>query len=265
MTGGSQIYRGEVTHERLGPVRHVFTYRMTFFGFDLAELKDIERSTTLFGYNRSRPLTIRDKDYLQGRMLPIAAQLDEFLPAEKEGERTLCITSPRYFGYAFNPVNFYLRLAGNELVCALAEVNNTFGDRHIYPLPELKTEGRSKWSARSPKDFHVSPFNDITGEYYFSFRIEKNDIFLGVDLWREGACVMKTWIQGKGHPLSNRQILRYALLHPFDTALNSMPRIIWQAAVLYYRKKMQVYQRPSPVSPHTLIDRDKQRENKKVI
>lgn len=265
MSERSKIYRGEVTHERLKPVRHAFTYPMTFFAFDLAELKTIEASASLFGYNRSRLLTIRDSDYLHGRKIPIAAQLDEFLQPEKTGERTLCITSPRYFSYAFNPVNFYLRLAGDNLTCALAEVNNTFGDRHIYPLPKLKAEGHSKWSARCPKDFHVSPFNDMTGEYHFSFRIEKNEIFLGVDLWREGACVMKTWIQGKGHPLSNRQILRYALLHPFDTALNSMPRIIWQAAVLYYRKKMQVYQRPSPESPHTLIDRDEQRENNKVI
>lgn len=253
----SKIYRGEVVHERIEPTHHAFTYPMTFFGFDLSELNKIEESASLFGYNQSRPLKINDSDYLRGKRQPIAAQLNEYLPPEEAGQHTILISSPRYFGYAFNPVNFYLRLAGEELLCAVAEVNNTFGDRHIYPLQELESEGQSKWSARCPKDFHVSPFNDMSGEYRFTFRIEEDDIFLGVDLWKEGACVMRTWIRGEGMPLSNSLITRYALLHPFDTALNSMPRILWQAALLYYRKKMKIFKRPSPESANTVIDRDR--------
>lgn len=261
----SKVYRGEVTHERIGPTPHAFTYPMTFFGFDLSELDAIGRSASLFGHNQSRPLRINDHDYLRGEKQPIADQLIEFLPEERAGQRTILISSPRYFGYVFNPVNFYLRMAGEELLCAVAEVNNTFGDRHIYPLTQLIREGLTSWSARCPKDFHVSPFNDMSGEYYFIFRIEEDEIFLGVDLWREGACVMKTWIQGHGKPLNNDRILRYALLHPFDTALNSMPRILWQAAVLYFRKKMEVYKRPSPDSDHTVIDRDQPEDAREVV
>ncbi len=265
MTRHSKIYRGAVTHERIRPQHHAFTYPMTFFGFDLAELPTLEESASLFGYNQARPLQVRDRDYLRGARQAISQQLKEFLPAEEPGQRTVLISSPKYFGYAFNPVNFYLRLAGEELLAVVVEVNNTFGDRHIYPLPELQAVGRSKWTARCAKDFHVSPFNDRSGEYHFSFRIEAGEIFLGVDLWREGACVMKTWMQGKSLPLSNRRIARYALLHPLDTALNSMPRILWQAALLYYRKKMQVYQRPSPDSPDTVIDRDRPEGRRDVI
>jgi DUF1365 family protein len=261
----SKIYRGEVTHERIGPTRHAFTYPMTFFGFDLSELKTIEASATLFGYNQCRPLRINDCDFLRGKRQPISEQLNEFLPPENEGERTFLISSPRYFGYAFNPVNFYLRMAGEKLLCAVAEVNNTFGDRHIYPLRELRSEGDTTWSARCPKDFHVSPFNDMAGDYQFTFRVEEDEIFLGVDLWKEGKCVMKTWIQGEAMPLSNERITRYALLHPLDTAINSMPRILWQAAVLYYRKKMEVYKRPSPHSANTLKDRDKPEGSRNVV
>lgn len=261
----SKIYRGEVVHERIGPTRHAFTYPMTFFGFDLGELETIEKSTSLFGYNQCRPLRINDADFLWGKKQTITEQLDAFLPREKEGERTVLISSPRYFGYAFNPVNFYLRMAGPELICAAAEVNNTFGDRHIYPLQNLSSEGRSKWSARCPKDFHVSPFNDMSGEYQFTFRIEEDEVFLGVDLWKEGECVMKTWLRGHGMALGNAQILRYALLHPFDTALNSMPRILWQAAVLYYQKKMKVFKRPSPESPNTVIDREQTEKRRDTV
>lgn len=253
----SKLYRGEVVHERLGPRRHAFKYPMTFFGFDLGELPRLGQTVRLFGYNKARPLRISDSDFLRGAKTPILEQLDEFLPAEQAGQRTVLISSPRYFGYAFNPVNFHLRMEGGRLLCAVAEVNNTFGDRHVYPLIDLEAVGPSHWTARCPKDFHVSPFNNQSGEYRFTFRIEPDSIFLGVDLHRGGDCVMKTWIQGRGQPLSGRAIFKYACLHPFDTALNSFPRILWQAAVLYYKKKMIVYKRPSPESPHTLIDRDR--------
>ena len=82
------------------------------------------------------------------------------------------------------------------------------------------------------------------------------ELYLGVDLHREGACVLRTWIQGNGHAIHNRAIRRYALYHPWDTALNSLPRIVWQAAVLAYRKQLPVHPRPAPHSTHTVINRD---------
>ncbi|NBB78281.1 MAG: DUF1365 family protein [Verrucomicrobia bacterium] len=252
----SKLYRGEVVHERMEPQRHAFAYPMTFFGFDLQELPRLREAVGIFGYNERRPLRIRDSDFLHGEKKPILQQLDEFLPRERAGQRTVLISSPRYFGYAFNPVNFHLRMEGTRLLCAVAEVNNTFGDRHVYPLTDLEVVAAHTWTARCPKDFHVSPFNDMAGEYVFTFRIEADGIFLGVDLYRRGKCVMKTWLQGSARPLSRRNIFKYGLLHPFDTALNSFPRILWQAAVLYYKKRMKVYKRPSPASKHTLIDRD---------
>ncbi len=261
----SKIYRGEVTHARLGPRAHAFTYPMTFFAFDLAELPALARSLPCFAHNAPQLLRLDDRDYLDGGAAPIERRLERFIPPVGPGERTLLVTSPRYLGYAFNPVNFHLRLAGDELRAAVAEVNNTFGDRHVYPLRTLAREGARTWTARCPKDFHVSPFNDLAGHYHFTFRVEPDELFLGVDLHREGSCVMKTWMQGRAHPLTAAKILRHALLHPFDTALNSMPRILWQAALLHYRKRLPVFRRPPPVSPHTLVDRDQPKDPGVVV
>ncbi len=265
MNHRSKIYRGKVVHQRLSPTAHAFTYPATFFAFDLAELDQLQAQTDLFGYNNFRPLTVRDKDYLYGQNNSIATQLDKLLPQKSTVERTLLITSPRYFGYAFNPVNFHLRMAGASLLSVAAEVNNTFGDRHVYLLPNLKATASNTWTAQCPKDFHVSPFNNMEGAYHFTFRITNDDLYLGIDLHRDGKCVLKTWIQGNAHRLTTASIWRYALLHPFDTALNSMPRILWQAAQLTYKKKLQVYTRPQPQSPDTLIDRDHPEKKETVI
>ena len=253
----SKIFRGSVTHQRYSQARHAFTYPMTFFAFDLTELDLIAGQTKLFGYNTRALISLKDSDYLHGDAKPIEQQLRKILPPLQTGEQTLLVSSPRYFGYAFNPVNFYLRLRGTKLLCAVAEVNNTFGDRHIYPLTKLSQQEECIWTANCAKDFHVSPFNDLTGEYAFTLKVKEDKLHLGVDLHRKGERVMRTWIEGSGHHISNRTIRRYALFHPFDTALNSMPRIIWQAAILKYKKHLKVYERPSPKSKNTLIDRDR--------
>ncbi|MEM8867517.1 MAG: DUF1365 domain-containing protein [Verrucomicrobiota bacterium] len=256
MSAHSTIYRGEVTHKRLGPTEHAFSYPVTFFGFDLGELPTIAQSNPLFGYNEARPVTIRDRDYLQAGHTSIQQKLESLLGPEAPGQRTLLITSPRYFGYAFNPVNFHLRMQGDQLLAAVAEVNNTFGDRHVYPLDGLEAVKPQTWTARCAKDFHVSPFNNMQGDYHFTFRIEADEIYLGVDLHRDGDYVLKTWIQGTKRALNQSEIIKYFLLHPFDTALNSMPRIVWQAALLHYKKKLDVHQRPKPASKSTIVDRD---------
>ncbi|MGJ8639502.1 MAG: DUF1365 domain-containing protein [Opitutaceae bacterium] len=260
----STIFRGVVTHERLSPTPNAFTYPATFFGFDLTELDQISKQASLFGYNDLRPLSLNDADYLHSNGAKITEQVETLLPCSS-ATHTLLITSPRYFGYAFNPVNFHLRMNGNELLGVVAEVNNTFGDRHVYPLPQLEKVTTNSWRATCAKDFHVSPFNNMSGDYHFSFRIEETEIFLGVDLYRDGECVLKTWIQGTAKPLTNRSIWSYALFHPFDTALNSIPRITWQAAQLYYKKKLAVFKRPSPESTATVIDRDGHKREQLVI
>ena len=252
----SGICRGTVTHQRLSPAPHAFTYPSTFFAFDLAELEKLEASIAIFSYNKRNLLSLNDRDFLYGKPTKIAAQLNALLGPRKENERTLLISSPRYFGYAFNPVNFHLRMAGNQLLSVVAEVNNTFGDRHVYPLKRLDRIADNTWTASCPKAFHVSPFNNMAGEYHFTFTIDDQRLFMGVDLHRDGQCVLKTWLEGKPKPVTAVAIAKYALLRPFDTALNSMPRILWQAAQLYYRKHLQVYTRPSPISAATLIDRN---------
>ena len=261
----SSICRGTVTHERLHPVSHAFTYPSTFFAFDLSELDQIAAQVPIFSHNASNLLSLSDQDYLYGAAADIAQQLDKLIAPENDGERTLLISSPRYFSYAFNPVNFHLRVAKDQLLGVVAEVNNTFGDRHVYPLKKLTRTASDTWTAQCPKAFHVSPFNNMEGDYHFTFKISNEHLFLGVDLYRENQCVLRTWLEGKAKPVTTTAIFKYALLHPFDTALNSMPRIIWQAAVLHYKKHLHVYTRPTPTSEDTLIDRDTKNKPDRVV
>jgi DUF1365 family protein len=255
MIDSHKLYRGTIFHERLFPVYHKFSYPFTFFHFNLHDLQSLSEKHAFFGYNKKCLLEIRDIDYLRAKPKPIQEQLLEFLSPEKDNEKTLIFTSPKYLGVAFNPVNFYFRInKDTELLQALVEVNNTFGDRHLYPLCQLQKKTDGSYKASSKKTFHVSPFNPMDGEYHFTFKLNEQSVLLGIDLYENEHCKMKTYMQGQAHTLDSRQLIRYCLMHPLDTALNAMPRILFQASVLSLRKKLKVFSRPRPVSKDTIID-----------
>src|SRR5262249_16176350 len=58
------VYRALVTHVRLEPVAHRFTYPATFFGIDVDALPELARHLPWLGHNRWRPLALHDADYL---------------------------------------------------------------------------------------------------------------------------------------------------------------------------------------------------------
>ncbi len=68
---------------------------------------------------------------------------------------------PRTLGQVFNPLTVYWCYdAAGAPVCVVAEVHNTYGERHCYLLrPD------AGWRAAAAKELYVSPFFDVRGEY----------------------------------------------------------------------------------------------------
>ena len=81
-------------------------------------------------------------------------------------------TYPRVWGYSFKPVSFWYCFddtAKGRLRAVVAEVNNTFGERHCYVL-HAPTWGET---ITADKVFHVSPFCEVQGHYAFCFTREE--------------------------------------------------------------------------------------------
>ncbi len=149
----------------------------------------------------------------------------------------------------FNPVSFYYCLrADGTPATMVAEVNNTFGDRHLYVL-----EGGEGFplDRRHAKAFHVSPFNDMQGEYRFRFSAPGDELRITIRLTRGDSVVMDAAAWGPGRPLTTGNLWKTLLAHPL-TAFMTMPRIVWQAAILRYRKQLPVFKRPEPSNPMTI-------------
>lgn len=252
----SCIYHGQVSHARLQPVGHTFRYPVYFFGLDLAELPELSAVSRLFGHNRKRPLAVHDRDYLTDDPRPIADKLKEFLHRAGLGDataRVFLVTAARYWNYVFNPVSFYYCFnPAGQLRCTVAEVNNTFQERHLYVLPaSTPADPQRVAHFEAPKAFHVSPFNDLQGTYSFAFSPPTPRLAIDVNIVREGQVVFRSRMEGSPVPFTAANLRRTLARYPLTAAL-TVPRIMAQAGRLYFQKKLPVFTKPVPQSPMTI-------------
>jgi cyclopropane-fatty-acyl-phospholipid synthase len=221
------------------------------FAVELAELPMLDRDLRLFGHNRRQVFSIRDRDYLGIPEGTIEEKLRARLrgaAAKRAFTRAVLLTTPRVFGHTFNPVSFYYCYDEfDELVYVVAEVNNTFGEGHLYLLA---ADAKGRIRQREPKAFHVSPFNDLRGDYDFRLEPLGDHLDIGIRLCRDEASVFDARLRGRARPISNRELLRVLMTYPLQTFL-TLPRIGWQAFKLHYFKRLPVHAKPEPGSAST--------------
>ncbi|MCG6894259.1 MAG: DUF1365 domain-containing protein, partial [Desulfobacteraceae bacterium] len=252
----SKLFIGRVEHERFHPASHRLQYHLYVYAFDLAELNALDRSLPLFGYNRQRPVSLHDRDYLEPTAGSIRdklhRQLCPYMPADSV-ERVVMVTSPRLMGHVFNPVSFYYCFdARDRLSAAVAEVNNTFGEKHVYVLP-VSSEGSRRFPARfqARKSFHVSPFNTMGGTYHFRFGDIRQQLDIRIDLHREEKHILTARLTGTPRPLTPMSHLKLLLRHPVMPHL-TMWRIYKEALLLRFKRNLDFYSKPVPHSPMTI-------------
>jgi cyclopropane-fatty-acyl-phospholipid synthase len=248
---------GQVEHQRYSPVRHRLRYRLYVYAFDLNEIAHLDRTLPLFGYNRRRPVSLHDRDYLVDGPDPISDKLRRIImpqAPEIEIARVVMVTSPRYFNYVFNPVSFYYCFDNaDRLVCAVAEVNNTFGEKHVYVLPMKAGSAGNGFPVRfqAAKAFHVSPFNTLDGTYHFYFADIHRELDIRIALHREGQEIMNARLWGQPRALTAGRQIFTLLRHPIAPHL-TIPRIYWQALRLKVQRGLAYHDKPVPASPMTI-------------
>jgi DUF1365 family protein len=135
------------------------------------------------------------------------------------------------------------------LAAVVAEVNNTFGERHCYLLsgPDL-VWGRT---LQARKVFHVSPFCDVQGHYEFRFMRTADRVVARVDHADAQGPLLRTSVSGRLEPLNPRSARAAVLRRPLLT-LGVMARIHWQALRLWV-KRVPFFRKPEP--PQAFISR----------
>ncbi len=244
MNGPDHI-AGHTWHGRKGEVRNAFRYSIDYVMVDAeAPLP----SGRVFGRNRAGLFSLRDRDHGgppgQGRG---AAWVREVLEAHQFAApvRIELLAQPRVLGHIFNPVSFWLCYnAADDLTVVIAEVTNTYGDRHSYlchhdDRSPIGPEDR----LRAKKVFHVSPFQTIEGEYTFRFDIRPDRIGIWIDLSRGKGGVIATLV-GDRRPLTTGGVLKALARRPLGSR-RVLALIHWQALKLWW-KGAKFQNRPEP-------------------
>ncbi len=258
---GALICRGEVFHARLEPVSHSFTYRAAFGLFDIDDLPRLAEEVPLFGYNRRRPVSLFDADYLEPRPGSVRQKLDALLSsrgAPGAAHRGLLLTCPRFLGYTFNPVSVLWCLGTDGAVHgAVLQVANTYGECHLYVLttPEPATAGYAA-AFRMAKEFFVSPFNDLKGEYRVKLSLPGPQVSVAIELWREDRLHIASRLSGTGVPLTTRSLLAH-LAGGALSALLTRPRIARQSLALKHGHGLKDLMKPRPSSALTFRSADR--------
>jgi uncharacterized protein len=211
------MYEGHVVHERRTALRNLFRYSVYMWLVDLDELAELDRRLWAFGHDRRGLTTIRARDHLGDPGRSIKANLLAYLDAhgvDLEGGRVSLLTNARVLGYVFNPLSvYYCHAAGGELRCVVAEVHNTYGERHCYLL-EPGERGR----AEAGKEFYVSPFLTVDGRYRMSVPAPGERLSVQMALHQEGRRVFSASLTGRRLPLTNATVARVLARHPLMTA-----------------------------------------------
>ena len=256
---GPQLCEGVVMHARLRPVEHHFVYPVAFCLLPLHQLADCQRP--FFGINRWRLFSFLERDHGPRDGSPLIPwlqnlYLQKIAPSATAKPPIISAvwlqTFPRLLGFVFNPVSFwYAYRANGDLLAILAEVCNTFGERHNYLLAHA--DGRAieegEWFERD-KVFHVSPFFPVRGQYRFNFQLQGGQPRCRIDYGDAAGDLLRTSVSGLPVPLTGRQALYTFLRYPFLT-LGVVARIHWQAALLYFGKRVQFFKKPTPPSEET--------------
>ncbi len=171
----SAIYPSIVTHRRLQPAPHAFSYRVLSTLIDLDEVADLGRDGRLFRHNRPGVVSFLDRDHGPRDGSPLRPWIDRHLGAmgiDLEGGPVRILCSPRVLGYVFNPLSvWFCHHRDGSLRAMLYEVRNTFGQHHNYLIPVEPGRLPSALVRHScRKEFHVSPFMPMDLEYGFVVR-----------------------------------------------------------------------------------------------
>ena len=247
---GVDYIAGTTFHGRRGGVGNRFNYRVDYVLLN----PESSRGPALFSRNRGNLLSVHDTDHggppKQGRGVAWVRQVlaEQGLP---EASEILLLAQPRVLGHVFNPVSFWLCSDAKGLRVVIAEVSNTFGQRHCYLChrDDLAPLTRDD-TVSAQKIFHVSPFQSVEGGYRFRFDIRAEKIGIWID-YSAGENGLIATLSGPRVPLSNRAIMLACLRRPFGSR-RVLALIHWQALKLW--AKGARYRSP-PVPPRDEISR----------
>lgn len=201
------MYDVRIEHVRAEPFRYGFGYDLSTWLVDLDAVPHLPRGLRGLA-------SFSSKDHIGRPDASLRANVERFLWANGialDGGRIVMLATPRVLGYAFNPLSLHwCHRPDGTLAAVVAEVHNTYGERHCYLL-QPDAAGR----ASTDKQFYVSPFYPVDGHYRMSVPEPRERLAVTLALHRAGQRPFVATMHGQRRP--GRPHLSRVLRSPLAT------------------------------------------------
>lgn len=242
------LYPSRVMHRRLVAPLYRFVYRVFYLLIDVDRCAEAARGLRFFSHNRFNLLAFHDRDHGDGSPGGLRAWAENLLREggiELDGGRIRLLCLPRLLGFAFNPISlWYCEHRDGRLRAVIAEVRNTFGEKHCYLLASGGAPMPYDQAQDKDKCFHVSPFFDLVGRYRFLLGEPGERLRVHIHETREGVPILDATIAAERRPLSDGAILGQVLRMPGMT-LKVVGAIHWEALKIWLRGG-RFHKKPEP-------------------
>jgi DUF1365 family protein len=249
----ARLWFGRTTHTRTAPFRRSFTHRIAMLEIDIGRLEEADRLSHLFSVERGNVISFRSADH-GARSAAVPLRLwAEARYAEAgvnlDGGPIRLVTFPRVLGYGFAPISLWFGYGPDgECRGVIYEVHNTFGETHAYV-----SAFDGDQSMQAPKEFHVSPFQDVTGRYRFTLGQSREAMRLVVENLGEDGRQHVAGLDVRPRALTSGAIGQWLLEMPFS-GLGVILAIYWQALRLWL-KGAQYHAKPPQRARRTTLAR----------
>ncbi len=229
------LVTGHVTHHRRGRVRHTFRHAVYQWLVDLDAVPEQPWYLRAFA-------TFKAADHFGDPTSLIGENVRNYLSLNGirlEGSgRIVMMANARVLGHVFDPLSvFWCFDAQDALACIVAEVHNTYGERHVYLLrPD------ASGVAAADKAFHVSPFFDVTGRYEMRFELSPRVVSSTVLLRREGAVTFSATFSGRPSPATPIAIIGQLIRRPLMP--QQVSALIRMHGIWLWLRRLPVRRRP---------------------
>ncbi|MCI2398950.1 DUF1365 domain-containing protein [Aliiroseovarius sp. N1Y82] len=231
-------------HARRGTLKNAFSYGVDYVLTDLGGT-----TPPWISHNRFNLWSLWDHRHggPQGKGRGVAWFKDvlESRGFQTDGAQLLLLTQPSFLWFHFNPVSFWIALADGTPRVFVAEVNSTFGQRHCYVCAHEDFRPIQRGDTlTAEKLMHVSPFQQVAGQYRFNFAMNESEIDIRISFENGDHGVLAT-LSGKRLPATGASLIGAALRRPLG-AVRVLALIHWQAAILYLKRAPFLKKQPAP-------------------
>ena len=222
-----KLVRGKVLHQRRTPFKHGLKFTNYMW---LVNLNEPQKK-------------LLPKDHFGGDAESMLEAVTFFATnngeSVHEGDQVFALASARTNGYVFNPLSVYWCINKEGAIrWAILEIHNTYGDRHAH-LIKPDAQG----NAILNKEFYVSPFFTVEGEYKARAYFDQKRVVVSVNLYQNNAQVFSASFTGEQLEASIKNRIVAYLRTPFST-IQAMARIRAHGIWLWLRR-LPVIKRPA--------------------